>query len=323
VEGERAPESSTRADLIRLAQFGANIVEAYSCFILLPAGLCRTLRLNEAPSTPLPQGGGEMLELVAHHSLSNHVLSGARLAVGSGMVGWVAKHHRAIHVSPFERDSRLLGMYSDDEHLKCFLGVPIELAGVPREGEACGVLTCDSRKSFAFTKIQGKLLQELASEVGNLIRLWHQLIGSGNQHSSWGSFVARAVQLAEALGPSSVEALRLVPENLSEIEKKLGCEETSALYEQVVRLVQQALPPHFPLFRTPTGDLCFMLDAMMTSFFANKIDAICERVQVRGARLHFRSVRRAFHGRQFSAQTVAELVRGTIDGSVSQQQVAV
>ena len=321
MEGERTSEESTRADLLRLAQFGANIVEAYSCFVLLPSGLCRALRLNDIGSSPLPQGDGEMLELVAGHSLSNHVLAGARLSVGSGMVGWVAKHHRAIHVSPFERDSRLLGMYSDDEHLKCFLGVPIELTGLPREGEACGVLTCDSRKSFAFTKIQGKLLQELAVHIGGVLRLWHQLLGAGTQNSSWGSFVARSVQLAEALGPSSVEAVRLVPQNLSVLEERLGCEEASALYEQVVRLVQQALPPHFPLFRTPTGELCLMLDAMMTSFFTNKIDAICERVQVRGARLHFSSARRAFHGRSFSSQSVAELVRGTV--RVSQQQVAI
>jgi hypothetical protein len=107
----------------------------------------------------------------------------AKIARGNGLIGWVAKHNRSIHVSPFERDSRTLGIYSEDQQLKSFIGIPVNLgAGNPSGGASSpsaggeesanvGVIACDSKKSFAFSKLQGKLLEDLAAEVSNTVRL--------------------------------------------------------------------------------------------------------------------------------------------------------
>lgn len=293
--GETANDSLARAnnDLCRLARFGANLTDAHSCFIFLSTEV-----LSAIHGDPLPVGGthDDALVLSGHHSLCSDVISHARIARGSGLIGWVARHNRAIHVSPFDHDSRTLGTYTNDQQLKSFIGVPIniELPGhaqraaalrpqtlvgnVNSQSFSSGVIACDSKKSFAFSKLQGKLLEELAREISSAVELLARLCGEHQPETAWKTFLRRSEDLSAALGQGSVEVVRLTNFNFAQLERSLGTTSYIALVEQTVRLIQQALPPHFPLVRLPSGDILIALDNMMTSFYENRIRAVVEHL---------------------------------------------
>ena len=269
-------ESGLRADLCRLARFGANIADAHSCFIFVPG------RVLGSKSARGGHGGDDGLMLGGHHSFSADVFKECVLPRGSGLIGWVAKHNRSIHVSPFERDSRTLGVYSADQQLKSFIGIPIRLGGVLSEGEECavGVIACDSKKAFAFSKVQGKLLEDLAAEVAREVELADRCERQGSYAVSWEAFLHCGEQLVQALGGNALEVLRVRQTNFGAMERALGLGVAIQTAEQVVRLVQQTLPPHFPFFRLPNGEMVMVLDNMMTSFYEGKIRAICSHVGV-------------------------------------------
>lgn len=252
-----------RDDLARLARFGANITDAHSCFIFLPLALL-------APSTH-SSGSLLLLELGGVHSLSNDIDPRCRIAVDCGLVGWVARHGRSVHVSPFEHESRTLGIYTSDQELKSFIAVPLPLTRESAK-ESNGVLACDSKKSFAFSKLQGKLLEDLAREIVRLVELTRTPAAHGS--SDWRGFLARSQALCQALGTEAVEILRLTPSPFHALEAAVGAGRAIEMYEQVVRLIEQALPPHFPLFHLPNGELAIALDRMMSGFYENKISAL-------------------------------------------------
>jgi hypothetical protein len=214
--------------------------------------------------------------------LSSEVFKECVLPRGSGLIGWVAKHNRSIHVSPFERDSRTLGVYSADQQLKSFIGIPIRLDGVASGSEEplVGVVACDSKKAFAFSKVQGKLLEDLAAEIARQAELADRCERQGSYAISWEAFLLRGEELVQALGGSAIEVLRVRQTNFSGMERALGLAQTIQTVEQTVRLIQQALPPHFPLFRLPCGEMLIVVDNMMTSFYEGKIRAICGHVGV-------------------------------------------
>lgn len=271
-------EGGIRADLCRLARFGANIADAHSCFIFLP----HRFLAKDGVSAESQGGASDTLVLGGSHSFSPDVFKECSLQRGSGLIGWVAKHNRSIHVSPFERDSRTLGVYSVDQHLKSFIGIPIRLTGVGPTGDQppIGVVACDSKKAFAFSKVQGKLLEDLAAEVAREVDLIERSGNEGGATVSWEVFYAQAEQLIHALGANAVEVLRVRQTNFAAMERALGTGQAMQIVEQTARLVQQALPPHFPFLRLPNGELLLVVDNMMTSFYEGKIRAICGHVGV-------------------------------------------
>jgi hypothetical protein len=264
-------ETEVRADLCRLARFGANISDAHSCFIFLPAKLLR------------PEGAQvdeRMLEMGGFHSLCDQVIGNCRLVADSGLIGWVAKHHRSIHVSPFEHDSRTLGTYNADQQLKSFIGIPVFL-GTPDAPQAAlgGVIACDSKKAFAFSKLQGKLLENLAAELSNIVRLRRRPAQAPKAEISWAEFLNQGTILGHTLGMNSLEVVRVRTKNFEALEMELGSARAIELFDQVHRLIQQTLPPHFPTYRLPSGDLVILLDNMLTSFYENRIVAICDHLK--------------------------------------------
>ncbi|MCO6431242.1 MAG: GAF domain-containing protein [Deltaproteobacteria bacterium] len=321
-----------RDDLCRLARFGANITDAFGCFILLPHSIV---------AAPDASGSGshantEILVLAGHHSLSNDVIRGCQIYVGNGLVGWVSKHKRSIHVSPFERDSRTLGFYHTDQQLKSFIGIPIfleHLDGTSQSSAAsiAGVVACDSKKSFAFSKLQGKLLEDLSCEISSTLRLAHMLQRNGGQKISWQRFLSRAHQLSDSLGRDSLEVLRVKVNNQSELESQLGSGTCMSLMDQVLRLVEQALPPHFPCFRTPLGELIMIVDNMMTSFLENKILALCSHCASSSPlrpgshipSIDIQFIKRSNRIRKYRRHTIEELIdaTGRIDGETDAEVV--
>lgn len=250
---------SHNEQLCRMARFGANISDAYGCYVFLPTQ------------------NSNALGLAGFHSLSNDVIRDCEIQPNNGLIGWVAKHKRSIHVSPFERDSRTLGFYHQDQSLKSFIGIPIFTSGSQNTEEALvGVVACDSKKSFAFSKLQGKLLEDLACEISSHLHMVGLLQENGLHKLSWQSFFNRSNELLNGLGRDSIEVVRMNIKNYQMIEQNLGTARTLPLLDQLFRLIEQALPPHFPCIRLPNGDLLMVVDNMMTSFLENKIQAICE-----------------------------------------------
>ena len=294
-----------RRDLCRLARFGANISDAYSCFVFLPAHIFAAADVLSAQ---------RILQLVGHHSLAREVNLNCKISSDSGLIGWVATHGRSIHVSPFEHDSRTLGVYPTDQGLKSFIGIPISLPLlVPPDGRGdgsalSGVIACDSKKSFAFSKLQGKLLEELSWEVANTLKLILCALNRPGERYTWAEFMARGRQFLSALGAQSVDVLRMKLVNFERTEQIIGSGRAVEVVEQAYRLALQAVPPHLPHFRFPTGDVVFLVDNMMTSFYENKIRAVCSRILADAAGLSFVFVREAAKSKRAKNVNIERLI---------------
>jgi hypothetical protein len=104
--------------------------------------------------------------------------------------------------------------------------------------------------------------------------------------------------MMEGLGAGSVDVLRLRPKNFGAIESNAGTLTAVGLLHQIHRLVEQALPPHSPAFALPNGDLLLIVDNMMTAFFQNKIQALCEHVKIADRSLELEFIRSDNRGRQ-------------------------
>ena len=293
------------SDLARQASFGANIVDAHSCFIFLPESLLAGKA--RSASSEAPQDCD--LLLAACYSLGPDLVKNARIPSDTGLIGWVARHRRSIHVSPFEQDSRTLGVYLSDQHLKSFIGIPVPLGQTAAATEqACGVIACDSCKTYAFSKLQGKLLENLAQEISNTIRLHlikRELAGSA---SSWQDFILQAVHLSEQLGRKSFEIMRLKPRNLENLELDLGTAECLNLTEQLYTLIRQSLPANFPTITLANGDIVIALDNMTTSFYENRIRALCDHVKIDNHHLKLEYSRRSFRDKRYVNATIERLV---------------
>ncbi|MBX7137394.1 MAG: hypothetical protein K1X83_05370 [Oligoflexia bacterium] len=305
-------ESGMKRDLCRLARFGANISDAHSCFIFLPE------EYLEGQATALGRTASSAesyLGLAGLHSLSRELLPNCRLAVSTGLIGWVAKHRRSIHVSPFERDSRTLGIYTHDQQLKSFIGIPVALpmrGDVTQDATAMsGVIACDSRKAFAFSKLQGKLLEDLSLEVSNLLRLHARGAPVTRNAETWSHFLSETIKLVETIGRDSLEVLRIKLKNFEELEIELGTGECLKLVEQMHRLVKQSLPPGCPLLTLANGDLLASLDTMTSSFYENRISAACSRVCVGRAQPQFLYSRRSMRDRRYKSSTLERLIADT------------
>jgi hypothetical protein len=287
-------EVDLRDNLCRLAQFGANLTDAHSCFIFLPSAFL----WQDKTAAQDKSGISQAIDMCGHHSLSSDVIDNVRLSRETGLIGWVAKHNRSIHVSPFERDSRTLGVYSADQSLKSFIGIPVSFKSSPTANPLVGVIACDSKKSYAFSKLQGKLLEDLAREVANTVDL--VLINHQKQPArpQWEDFLTSVSQLVSSLGRQSVEILRIRLGNSDQLEQQLGTRRAYELTSQVTKLVQQALSQSGPTFLMPNGDILAVLDNMVGALCENKVRAISAHFQVDGKKVDFAVARIALGDRR-------------------------
>ncbi len=103
--------------------------------------------------------GGE-LQLAAKESLSRQFVSGCVIRPGEGLLGWVAREQRRIHVTSFQRDTRTLGVYARDVRIRALLAAPLP--------DGRGVLMVDSRNRHAFPEKKQKLLDDFALVAWNI-----------------------------------------------------------------------------------------------------------------------------------------------------------
>ena len=299
-------------ELSRLSRFGANIMDAHTCFILLP--LDRSSATGQSKSV----GGAKrpnVLRLGGFHSLSTAVRTDARIEIGQGLVGFVSKSKQAVHISPFERDSRILGLYSEDVALKSFLGIPLIGQAF---GPDAGVLACDSKKAYAFSKLQGKLIEELALEISRIVTLIDDLNATHVRDVCLKDFLERAAAVTESLGAGSVEVLRIKAVNLDLLEKEVGASKMVSQLGQILAAVRQAIPAQFPICTLPNGDVLALLDNMMTSYIENKLESLCQHLTINGKRFLFecrRAHARHIRGRSFTLEDLLALTAGPWDQS--------
>jgi hypothetical protein len=294
--------SQLKEDLKRLTRLAANLSEAHTCALFLPTEIL-SLSYNSAtpnssqglgsPITVTTSGTIELrrvieapeparlrsIEMVAAHSASPTLTRDCRIQVGSGLLGWVAEHGRPIHITPFDAASSSLGIYTDNEQLKALAALPVPMPAEYRDAQHChGVLMCDSVRALSFTKLQVKHLEDLTTEISRLL-FWALFKREGaSLESSWENFVSRAENLGSAIGNESVEFLRISSDSFTQTESAAGISAAVKQSDQFFRLVQQALPPHFPVTRLPQGDILIALDNMMSAFFQNKIQTLVKHL---------------------------------------------
>jgi hypothetical protein len=308
--------SDLESHLCRLARFGANITDAHSCCIFLPTKFLHGRRAS--PETEV------CVELGGYHSLSDDVIRHARIHVGCGLIGWVSEHRQAIHVSPFEQDSRMLGLYRSEQCLKSFIGVPILNLNSGDPVDPAGIIACDSKKSFAFSKLQGKLLADLAGEVGTCVNFCLAQSRQRPAQASWEEFLSDGALLLNTLGRNAVEALRVRVQNAARLEQTLGTGGAIKLIDQLARLFEQSLPPHFPHCLLPNGDFVVVLDNMMCSYYQNKFLALAEHLSGAQTRVALSFARLSFSHHGCRALTLEQLVTktGCGDPAVTQAEAA-
>ena len=340
-----------REDLKKLAKLAANVSDAHTCVIFLPTGLLTSASPLKTLESPPPKNipssilanndtielkkifqlGPELtigsIEMVAVQSLSTSVARDCRIQVGHGLLGWVSENSRSIHVAPFDMDSSILGIYSETESLKSLAAVPIPMpAENSTDRNFSGVLMCDSKKAFSFTKLQIKHLEDIATLISRLLYWTLFKKEATSTESSWDSFLTKTAQLGDAIGQDSIEIVRVHTESFAELEAAHGISVAVQHSEQFVRLIQQALPPHFPMVRLPNGDIIIALDNMMTAFFQNKVRTLANHINEHAKPFRIRVQNfsaRASRGRAFdidsilgaipalSASSVTKIVGGT------------
>jgi hypothetical protein len=270
-----------KEDIKRIAKLAAGVTDAFTSAILLPVGFLGSSSsslISAATDSDSGRTKRESLEILGAHSLASSLIRDCRIPVGAGLLGWVAENGRPIHLAPFESENTSIGIYAADEEIRSLIAVPIALPVESTGGvEVFGVLMCDSRTSSSFSKTQVKNVEEVAQLTSRLLFWGLMRRDVLSAESSWRSFTIRAGQLSEAIGIDSVEILRISIENIPQLEARLGTTRAIEATEQFVRLIQQALPPHFPVVRMPSGDILVALDNMMSSFFQQKFSSLAAR----------------------------------------------
>ncbi len=268
---------SIQQDLARLARFGANITDAHSCFIFLESRIFAATSQN-ARRNPLI--------LVGHHTLSTNIKIDAEIDLQAGFLGWVLKNNRALHISPFERDSRSLGVYTRNEKLKSLLAVPLRVE-TENFGRVQGIVFCDSKKSFSFSKLHQKLLNDLTREIANTTELHLQKENSKSEHCyNWDEFYTEALRLQDHIGMSSLELIRIQFSNLHELQKNSLLPDFFERTQSLQRLIRQSIPEAYPIITLPSGDVLVLVDRMFSSLLTGRISAIVEKERDNWGKLH-------------------------------------
>ena len=155
--GPSSPES-----LDRLIRAAADLLDAHTAALFLAA-----------------PGQAPVLELRAFHSLSDLIIADACLEEGQGLIGWVFREQRPLHVTRFDNDSATLGIYSQDAGIKAMLAVPLP--------ERAGVLVLDSRNKYQFPDKAMAMARELAGVIHETLKASkvHRRLGLYRELCRW------------------------------------------------------------------------------------------------------------------------------------------
>ena len=111
-----------------------------------------------------PDGSGSTAILQAVSTLSTGVAPDAVIKKGQGLLGWSFREGEFLHATDFTRDTRTLGIYTEDVGIKALMVAPLE--------DCLGVLMVDSRSQFAFPQKQQGQFKALARLGGTLVKAY-------------------------------------------------------------------------------------------------------------------------------------------------------
>lgn len=103
---------------------------------------------------------GEHLYPAAWQTLGRSFRSDQPIRLGEGLVGYVAKHRVPVDVDRYQQNSAATGLYSEDEGIKAFLGMPV--------GEL-GVLVVDTKTRHIFGEREKKTIKDFAAFLGQMV----------------------------------------------------------------------------------------------------------------------------------------------------------
>ncbi|MGI6681126.1 MAG: GAF domain-containing protein [Bdellovibrionota bacterium] len=247
----------------KIATFAGNIASSNSTFIFLP-------KRHE----DFQKNSENILELVSYSSKVEIKNTNITISTNSSIIGYVARHKQPIHISPFDKDSKHIGLNYTEEKLQSILALPII---IDEYVDNVGVLYSDSKEPFAFSNKQCALLNELTYQIASFYKL-HRLNMTATKKLDWHSFIKKSNELIATLKPNCIDILRMKLTNLVEIEAHLGTGKTIAIIEMIERLIAQSIPPESTMFRLPSGDIVVILDNMITEHIKNKISAIIKKI---------------------------------------------
>ena len=104
---------------------------------------------------------------IAVHTLSRNFRSSPPIALGEGLVGYVAKHGVVVDMDQLRRPVHTSGIYTAEEEIKALLAVPV--------GDV-GVLVVDTKHRQVFGEKEKKIIQRFALFIASLMahqRIWH------------------------------------------------------------------------------------------------------------------------------------------------------
>ncbi len=106
---------------------------------------------------------GNVFQLASSFSLGDSIRQDLRIEPGYGLVGWILKNNKPLLVEKFDQKNNFLGYYPEgqEEQVRVFLGCPLP--------DGKGALCMDSKKTYAFTDKDQRVLALFARVVGALL----------------------------------------------------------------------------------------------------------------------------------------------------------
>lgn len=139
------PVQSLPSGLKAIVDIVGNVFEAHSAVLFLR------------------EPGPEAYRLQASFSLSDDVLSGALLAPGEGLVGWMIRNQQPLLITNFDKKRGRLGYYRSgaEQNVRAFMGCPLGQGGV-------GALCLDSKRTYSFSERDQKILNQFAQLAASM-----------------------------------------------------------------------------------------------------------------------------------------------------------
>lgn len=151
-----------------------------------------------------PNSENKHANLLAHFSTSESIDTGAVIAPGKGLVGWILHNKEPLLYNVAEYNQPNLGYYADEteDSIRSFMGTPIS------DG---GALCLDSKKSNFFHEKQQDLLQMFAKlipqiqdiltqskqseNVDSYFHILEQLVDLKKHYTGWSSYLRKLLQI--------------------------------------------------------------------------------------------------------------------------------
>jgi len=189
----------------------------------------------------------DTLFLVAHHSLSSHMISPLVLHLEAGGILSLVLEKGAFIANHMEREAYEIPYYNQKEDIKAFMGVQV--------GNGKGILCVDTKRQYSFTEKRQKLLQQFSLLMERLMEraraLRPKLMDSGKY------LLLREMLQYLIPPPSKYEDLQRA---FSQVIQEMGVEEAMVLLKRDLEfevalshgpLSTERLHSVFPTHNTP------------------------------------------------------------------------